>query len=276
MTTPRALIIRTAGTNCDAEMVRAFALAGAAPELVHLDALARDPSRVGASDLIGFPGGFSYGDDIASGRVLAMKLREKLYPALRDAARRGVPMIGVCNGFQALAQLGLLPGPERGDWPEVAPPAPSIALLDNDSARFIDRWVSVDAPDSACIWTRDLWTEGRSDAMRLPVAHAEGRFCAGPDVLERLESAGQVALRYAEPVNGSAGNIAGVCDPSGRILGLMPHPERFAEWTRHPFWTRLAPETRRQTPPGLRLFQNAVSLVLAESEQPAGAGRVDE
>jgi phosphoribosylformylglycinamidine synthase subunit PurQ / glutaminase len=279
MSTPRALIIRTAGTNCDAEMTRAFALAGAEPELVHLDALVREPSRLEAYDLIGFPGGFSYGDDIASGRVLAMKLRESLYPALRDAARRGVPMIGVCNGFQAMAQLGLLPGPERGQWPEDAPPAASVALLENDSARFIDRWVRVDAPESVCVWTRDLWPVDRGDrthAMRLPIAHAEGRFFAAPGELERLESAGQIALRYAEPVNGSAGNVAGLCDPSGRILGLMPHPERYAEWRTHPFWTRLPPETRRGAPPGLRLFQNAVSCVLEGSGQPAGAARVDE
>jgi len=275
---PRALIVRTAGTNCDAELARAFDLAGAAPELVHLDALIAAPERVARFDLIGFPGGFSYGDDVASGRVLAMKLRESLYPALRDRARAGAPMIGVCNGFQALVQVGLLPGPEDGVRAESGPPHPTCALTENVSARFIDRWVRVaPEPESVCLWTRDLWPSGGpglDDAMRLPVAHGEGRFVAGATTLDRLERSGQIALRYGEPVNGSARDIAGICDASGRILGLMPHPERYAEWSRHPYWTRLEPGVRERATPGLRMFQNAVSAVLEGSGQPRGAASV--
>ena len=263
---PNALVVRAAGTNCDAEMVRAFELAGAAPDLVHLDTLAREPERLDAAPIIGFPGGFSYGDDIASGRVQAMLARERLYPALKRAADRGALIIGVCNGFQVLTQIGLLPGPlgdDAGAWPG-APPPRTAALLHNDSGRFTDRWVRVDPdPGSVCVWTRGL----PAADLRLPIANGEGRFWAPDHVLDALEQAGQVALRYAEPVNGSVRHIAGICDASGRILGLMPHPERFAEWRQHPWWTRLSDGERAGDPPGLTLFRNAVQA----AGNPAGA-----
>lgn len=269
---PAALVIRTAGTNCDAEMCRAFALAGAEPALVHLDRLIADPARLDGADLVGFPGGFSYGDDIASGRIFAMKVRERLYPALRRAIARGVPVIGVCNGFQVLVQVGLLPGPARGqDWPQDAPPPQTVALTDNAGARFVDRWVGmVPEPGSVCVWTRGLDEKGRGgegeepagwgpEVMMLPVAHGEGRLVtADPGVLPALEKSGQVALRYADNFNGSQGAVAGLCDASGLVFGLMPHPERYLDWNRHPFWTRLPRETRTGETPGLRIFRNAV------------------
>jgi phosphoribosylformylglycinamidine synthase I len=264
---PTALVIRTAGTNCDAEMVRAFELAGAQTELLHLDRLISEPARIDEFDLIGFPGGFSYGDDIASGRIFAMRVRERLYPALRDAVQRGVPMIGACNGFQVLVQVGLLPGPAAGDsigWPQSSPPPQTIALTDNAGARFVDRWVGVrPEPNSICVWTRGL-ADGLSDEqqkeiLQLPVAHGEGRLVASdPSVLSRLQSAGQIVLRYTDNYNGSEGAVAGICDPSGRVFGLMPHPERYLDWTRHPWWTRLDPATRSTLTPGRLIFQNAV------------------
>jgi phosphoribosylformylglycinamidine synthase len=286
----RALVIRTAGTNCDAEMVRAFQMAGAGVDLVHVDRLIEQPRRIDDCDLIGFPGGFSYGDDVASGRILAMKLREHLYPALRSAAIRGVPMIGVCNGFQVLVQVGLLPGPmggggeekngggggsgggkalprplpgggeggagDREGWPVDRPPAQSVGLAENAGARFVDRWVgAVVEPESVCLWTCGI----SDDGLVLPVAHGEGRFVArSPDVLDALERHGQVALRYTDNFNGSQRAIAGICDRTGRIFGLMPHPERFLDWTRHPFWTRLDAGVRDGETPGLRMFRNAV------------------
>ena len=268
---PTALVIRTAGTNCDAELCRAFELAGAQVELVHLERLIANPSHVESADLIGFPGGFSYGDDVASGRILAVKLRERLYPALRDAARRGVPMIGVCNGFQALVQVGLLPGPAAGqDWPEDSAPQQTVALTHNSGARFIDSWVRVrPEPGSACVWTRSLtalWREGeknpelRDSALVLPIAHGEGRFVtASPAVLETLKAGAQVALTYVDNPNGSAADIAGICDPSGRIFGLMPHPERFLAWHLHPWWTRLDSSLTDREAPGLLLFKDAVA-----------------
>jgi len=259
----RALVLRAPGTNCDAEMCRAFELAGAKVQLLHLDSLIADPARIDAFDLFGFPGGFSYGDDIASGRIFAMKVRERLYPALRSAVQRGCPIIGACNGFQTLVQVGLLPGPASLPWPDQAP-VQTVALTDNQDARFRDRWVPVTYErTSVCVWTKDLLDapafRADREASQLPVAHGEGRFVAADDAtLAALEANGQVVLRYGDNYNGSQRAIAGICDNSGLVFGLMPHPERFLDWNRHPWWTRL-PEASRQGPtPGLLMFQNAV------------------
>ncbi len=245
-------------------------MAGAAPELLHLDALVKDPAQFERFQLIGFPGGFSYGDDIASGRIFAMRCRERLYPALRAAVERGVPMIGACNGFQVLVQIGLLPGPAAGQrWPIDRAPEQSVALTDNISGRFCDRWVGMVAePSSNCVWTKGIEKaidpRDVDDVWMFPVAHGEGRFiCNDESVLRDLESSGRVALRYADNYNGSHNAIAGICDDSGLIFGLMPHPERFLEWTRHPYWTRLEQRVTQATTPGLRVFQNAVRHVQA-------------
>ncbi len=270
--TPRAIVIRTAGSNCDAELVRAFTLAGARTDLLHLDKLIAEPHRLDDYQLLGFPGGFSYGDDIASGRVFATRLRERLYPALRAAAERAALMIGVCNGFQVLTQVGLLPGPTSGggeDWPATPPPQ-TCALADNESARFIDRWLRIEpVPGSACIWTRPLaeqdWPD---DALMLPIAHGEGRFLAQSDnILDALETRGQVALRYAEGhnANGSARRIAGICDRRGRIFGLMPHPERgMFTWQRDDYMEAKDKAQRegKQLPEasdGMALFANSAA-----------------
>jgi phosphoribosylformylglycinamidine synthase subunit PurQ / glutaminase len=265
----RALVIRSAGTNCDAELCRGFAGAGASVRLEHLDSLVKDPSRVHEFDLIGFPGGFSYGDDVASGRIFAMKARERLYPVLRSAVLRGCPIIGVCNGFQVLVQIGLLPGPNAGeDWPEEYPPAQVCSLTDNKDARFCDRWVGVKyEPQSRCVWTRGLAEACDAiapggDASMLPVAHGEGRFVtASPSVLKAIEEGGQVALRYTDNYNGSEGAVAGICDATGRVFGLMPHPDRFLDWHRHPYWTRLEAGVRGGETPGAMMFRNAVEAV---------------
>lgn len=261
---PRALIVRTAGTNCDAELCRAFELAGARPELVHIRALMADPGRLDACDLVGFPGGFSYGDDVASGRILAVQIRERLYEPFRRAAERGVAMIGVCNGFQVLVQVGLLPGPDAGEpWPIDAAPTPRVALTENVPPRFQDRWVGVrPEPSSSCVWTRGLLEHTDPDALMLPIAHGEGRFVAGDGAtLGALELHGQVALRYTDNPNGSMGDVAGICDATGRIFGLMPHPERYLDWTRHPFRGRLNPALRARSTPGLAMFAGAVDAV---------------
>ena len=256
---PTTLILRTAGTNCDRELAHAFRLAGASPEIVHLNELIRHPEQFDRYELIGVPGGFSYGDDIAAGRILANYLRHRLIDPLLAAIDRGVPIIGICNGFQALVKLGLLPDPHEGRQ--------TATLADNTSGRFVARWVGMEADTgSACIWTQGL------EQFELPVAHGEGRFTvAEPAVLDRLRERGQVALRYAadQNPNGSADDIAGICDPTGLVLGLMPHPERFVHPTQPPDWTRRAEELTRQTPPGLRVFQNAVRHVQAKQGTPA-------
>jgi len=274
---PSALVIRAPGTNCDQEMLRGFTLAGASAELHHIDAVIASPAMLDRFDLIGFPGGFSYGDDIASGRIFAMKLRERLYPALRRALDRGVPMIGACNGFQTLVQVGLLPGPEIArNWPD-APPAQSVALSDNTTGRFADRWVGVTyEPRSVCVWTRGLaetFAPNAADAQQLPVAHGEGRLVAAePKVLDALEHRGQVALRYTDNFNGSERAIAGICDSSGLVFGLMPHPERYLTWHNHPYWTCLPAGIKQGDTPGLMMFKNAVAAVIGRGASRVAAG----
>ncbi len=267
MSRPRALVLRAAGTNCDVELCRAFQLAGAQPELMHLDRVIERPGHLDSADLIAFAGGFSFGDDVASGRIFAVKTRERLYARLKTAAERGVPMIGVCNGFQILVQTGLLPGPAAGEpWPDT-PPTQTVSLTENESARYIDDWIPVAVePSTCCVWTEGLDAGAGPDILRLPIAHGEGRFVADEATLASLEASGQVALRYTDNPNGSVGAVAGICDPTGRIFGLMPHPERYVDWATHPFWTRLDEETRSADTPGLSIFKSAVA---AAARQPA-------
>ena len=263
-TTPTALIIRTAGTNCDAEMCRAFELAGARPELVHVRALIADPSPIARASLVGIPGGFSHGDDIAAGRVLAVTMRERLWAPLSQAVHRGVPVIGVCSGFQVLVQLGLLPGPAPSESFPAEPPRPSLALVSHLSGRFVDRWCRVSAdPASNCVWTAPLKGLASDDpACTLPVAHGEGRLIAETDTqLERLADAGQIPLRYApgENPNGSALDAAGLSDATGMLFGLHPHPERDQTPQHHPQGD--APDPT----PGLAMFSAAVEHAIGAS-----------
>ena len=269
---PNALIITTAGINCDQELTRAFEMAGAEPQPMHLNRLIKQPEMIDEFDLIGLPGGFSYGDAVAAGRIAAQLMRKTLYPAFIRALKRGVPMFAPCNGFQVVAQMGLLPGPEvvGQSWPDAAP-APSVTLAQNASARFVDRWVKVEIPpQTRCIWTQGLDTSTR--AFMLPVAHGEGRFIpASEEVLTRLDENGQIAVKYAsdENPNGSAGDVAGICDSTGLIFGLMPHPERYTRWTSHPFWTSLEKDEMRGEPLGMQMFRNAVKYAQQRSENGA-------
>ncbi len=263
---PVALIIRTAGTNCDRELAHGFELAGARTQSVHLNQLIESPGRLDEAGLVGFPGGFSYGDDIAAGRIFANRLRHRLLGPLRHAITQGVPMIGICNGFQAMVKLGLLPDPMAD--PD-AGGGQVATLADNNTGRFIARWVKLSVPkSSACLWTQGI------RSLELPIAHGEGRFVPGSDsVLARLWQQHQVAMQYtdlnvgagvAHPAqapqnpNGSVDAIAGICDPTGLVLGLMPHPERCLHATHHPQWTRQGTHQASQVPAGLKMFQNAV------------------
>lgn len=260
---PNALIITAAGINCDHELARAFELAGATPRFVHLSELLARPALVDAFQLIGIPGGFSYGDAVAAGRIAAQLMRGTLYGVLVSAIQRGVPIIAPCNGFQIAAQMGLLPGPAPGDgWPH-EPPSPTVALGQNESARFRDDWCRIEIPaNTRCIWTQGIEV---SDAGRmLPIAHGEGRFIASSsELLDELRESGRIAVRYAadDNPNGSVDDIAGICDSTGLVFGLMPHPERFTRWTQHPSWTRLAESERGEEPLGLAMFRNAVEHV---------------
>ena len=269
----KALVITAPGINCDLELSQAFAAAGAKPESILLSRLIRNPTLVDQFALIGLPGGFSYGDDIAAGRIMAALMRREMYPAIAAAITRGTPMICPCNGFQIAVQAGLLPGPttstnlhsstssKSGAWPNLAA-APTVALSTNIGERFHDGWTCVEIPSNTkCIWTRGLSLQ--QDCDMLPSAHGEGRLMTDVKTLETLEKNGQIALRYAakDNFNGSMNAVAGICDPSGLVFGLMPHPERFTRWTQHPWWTRLCAHTRSGDALGLSIFKQAVAFV---------------
>lgn len=242
MATPRVLLLRTAGTNCDRELAHAFKLVGAEVEAVHVNALLENPSQLEGYQVLGLPGGFSYGDDIASGKILANQLIHHLKAPLRTFVDEGKLILGICNGFQVLVKSGLLPGPmaqlAEGDWHPTT-------LTYNTSGRFEDRWVKV-----KCVSKKCAWLPGEEKILDLPVAHGEGRFVARtPEILAALEANDQVAFRYVNAdgsaatgypalPNGSQGAIAGITDVTGRVLGLMPHPERIVHAENHPLYSR--------------------------------------
>ena len=264
---PKTLILRSAGTNCDVETAHAFERAGATSERVHINRLLEEPNLLDRYQLLAIPGGFSYGDDIAAGRILANQIAHHLSDALRQFIDSGRPMIGICNGFQVLVKTDLLPGPLAGRTGQ------TCTLAHNDCARFVDRWIRLARRSGKCVWTRGI------EAIDLPVAHGEGKFVAADASVRRaLWDEDRVALVYvkedgsaadgafpANP-NGSVDDIAGVCDASGLVFGLMPHPERFVEPFQHPAWS--ANRRALTEGAGLAIFRNAVSHVC----ESAGAG----
>ena len=273
MTRPRALVLRTAGTNCEAETARALELAGAAAEILHFDRVLEDPSRLDPYAILVFAGGFSYGDDLAAGRVWGLELRSRLADPLAAHVARGGLALGVCNGFQVLVESGIFE-PDRDAGSR------GLTLCANASNHYECRWVELETGDCACPWLV------AGERMPVPVAHAEGRFVVRDDAtLERLRERRQIALTYvvegppegdtagdaagdapgagypANP-NGSTAHVAGICDPSGRVLGLMPHPERNLDPWNHPRWTR---EGRRGSGEGLAFYRRMVEVACAAS-----------
>ena len=262
MLKPKVLILRTAGTNCDAETDAAFQLAGAETALIHIQNLISEKVDLTDYQILAIPGGFSYGDDISAGILLAVEMKHKLTDALNKFVADGKLILGICNGFQVLVRTGLLPGINTSNCsrPEMTQ---RTTLAMNTSAKFECRWVNLKKEESTCVFT-----EGITDHIYLPVAHAEGRFTAPSDMLSELESNKQIVFRYAKNQyphnpNGSDADIAGICDPTGRIFGLMPHPERFLMKWNHPRWTRLAATERTSSEEGdgLAIFRNAVNYV---------------
>jgi len=255
-----ALVLRAAGTNCEHETAHALELAGADPRILHVKEVQADPATLDRAALVVFPGGFSYGDDLGAGRIQAEEIRATFLDSLVRMVERGGIVLGICNGFQVLVKLGLLP--------EVDAAAPAgVSLTWNDSGRYEDRWVHLEVTSR-----RSPFLASVPDRLRLPVAHAEGKFVARSDaVLERLADDGQVALRYVDPEgvpagfpwnpNGSMGNVAGITDPTGRVLGLMPHPERNVLNAHHPARGRgFAP----RRPDGLSFLVSAVETLRRE------------
>jgi len=246
------LVVRAAGINCDEEVMHCWRLAGAKPVLMHINRLAEKPSALDDVQIVTIPGGFSYGDDIAAGQILAQRILLGLEEPFRKLVDRGGGLLGICNGFQVLVKTGFLPGGDAG--------RDQVTVTYNDSARFEARWVRLEVCTDHC----PFLTPGTH--IELPVEHAEGKVVTASDaVTKKLIEARQVAVRYVDDEgrygvypanpNGSTAGIAGLCDPTGRIFGLMPHPDRHFDHTHHPQWARRKPES---PPDGLTVFQNAV------------------
>ena len=267
MSQAKALVLTGYGLNCDHETAHAFELAGASAQRVHINSLIDGSLSLGDFQILAFVGGFSWGDDHGAGVIQAVRMKTRIGDDLLEFVERGRLVLGICNGFQALVNLGLLPGFDRDYRTR------SVALTFNDCGNFRDDWVNLAVnADSPCVFTRGM------TAIELPIRHGEGKFYAEDAVIERLQTDQQIVLRYALPdgrpaegrfpdnPNGSVMDIAGICDPSGRLFGLMPHPEAFHHPTNHPDWARRKELTRRglveadpQT--GIRFFKNAVDYL---------------
>lgn len=253
MKNPHVIIFSGYGLNTEDETKAAFESVGASADIVHINDLIADPFKLDQAQIVVFPGGFSYGDDTGSGKAYGNRLKQHLGPALEKFLARDTLMIGICNGFQIITNAGLVPG----------------VLLTNDSARYTCRWVDLE------VTSNSPWLKGITN-MSVPIAHGEGKYYLPESELDALRESGAVALRYtsgditkhfdlpANP-NGALDNIAGVTSHDGRVLGLMPHPERAVRFTQLPHWTSLKEEYVRngkELPtegPGLQLFRNAVN-----------------
>ena len=256
---PQALVLRTAGTNCDGETLHALRTCGAKPDLLHLRELLGEPDRLLRYSILVVPGGFSYGDDVAAGKILANEMKFKLAAQIRKFVGEKRLVIGICNGFQVLAKAGLLPGSDVLDFSQTA------TLAHNDSGRFQCEWVGIKNQNS-----KAKWLKGLPKSFELPIAHGEGKFVTKDAAsLSRLRSGNQIAFTYCDPSGNSAGypvnpngsveDIAGITDETGQILGLMPHPERFFFFTQCPAWTRL--ERKSDYGDGAKIFENGVRYV---------------
>jgi phosphoribosylformylglycinamidine synthase I len=258
MKKPRVCVVRTAGTNCDRETVFAFQRAGALPERIHINRLISGKDTLDGFSILAVPGGFSYGDDLGAGKILANELKYKLFGQLKRFLRDGKLIIGICNGFQILVKSGLLPGNVALNQ--------EASLIINDCAKFEARWVHLTSQGQnqkspvRCVWTKDL-----PEMISLPVAHGEGKFIVKDNaVLKRIRKNGQIVFQYCDEhaalagyphnPNGSIDNIAGICDGTGRILGLMPHPERYIFSLQHP---RHISKNNNEGD-GLSIFKNGV------------------
>lgn len=262
----RAIVLRAAGINCDLETQHAFELAGASADRVHINRIIEDKTLLDNYQILVVPGGFSYGDDVAAGKILANQIKHHLYEQVRKFIDAGKLVLGICNGFQVLVKTGILPffadvtqGRPGNDTQD------AVTITYNDSNKFEDRWVYLEPQSDRCVFIE----KGRR--IYLPIAHGEGKIVTKDSAtLETLKSDGLIAFKYVDengnegdfPVNpnGSIESIAGLTDSTGRVLGLMPHPERHVRHTQHPRWTR---NERRATSDesnadGMTIFTNAV------------------
>ena len=274
MSQPQVLVLRAPGTNCDEETALAFEQAGAKAQRVHINRLLEKPTLFQQFQILCIPGGFSYGDDVAAGKIMANQAVHHLSEALRKFINDGKLVLGICNGFQVLVKMGILPGfksnlaTEDTENTEInkkdqRPEANLVTITNNDCGKFEDRWVYLSPQTKKCIFIE------QDRQIYLPIAHGEGKVVTKDDAtLEQLKSGGHIAFKYVDengkeggfPINpnGSVDSIAGLTDTTGRVLGLMPHPERFVRPTQHPRWTRLKDKIDAD---GMTIFHNAVKYI---------------
>ena len=274
MSRVRALVLTGYGLNCDYETDYALRCAGAESYRVHINSFIFGSSlgehvRLEDYHILVFCGGFSWGDDHGAGVIMASKIKRHLGDEIYKFIDDGKLILGICNGFQVLVNLGLLPGFDR-DYRKR-----KVALTYNDKGNFIDAWVNLRfSAASPCVFTKGI------EKMELPVRHAEGKFYASEEVLQRLQANNQIVATYCKPdgspaqgewpanPNGSLLDIAGICDPTGRVFGLMPHPEAFNHFTNHPDWAHLKEKSKRlnksitqQEGEGIKIFKRAVRYI---------------
>jgi len=256
----KAIVLRAAGINCDMETEHALEMAGAQAERIHINRLIADSTLLEQFQIIVLPGGFSYGDDVSAGKILSNQIIHHLSDAIRRFIEDGKLVLGICNGFQVLVKTGILPGFDGINGQR------DVTITYNDSGKFEDRWVYLAPQTRTCVF---IQPERR---IYLPVAHGEGKVVTKNEtVLEKLRSGGHVAFKYVDkngaeggyPVNpnNSVESIAGLTDTTGRVLGLMPHPERFVRPTQHPHWSRLKSQSVSVNSDGMTIFNNAVEFV---------------
>ena len=264
----RAIVLRAAGINCDMETEYALEQAGAQADCVHINRLIEDKGLLEQFQIIVLPGGFSYGDDVAAGKILANQIIHHLSESIQKFIDDGKLVLGICNGFQVLVKMGILPGDgklatENTEKELSKISNQSVTITYNDSGKFEDRWVCLAPQTEKCIFIEP----GRQ--IYLPIAHGEGKVVTKDEAaLENLKSEGHIAFKYVDengeegdyPINpnGSMGSIAGLTDSTGRVLGLMPHPERFVRPTQHPRWSRIK---NKQGADGTTIFNNAVKYI---------------
>lgn len=261
---PLALVITGYGINCEEETAKCFELTGGQAKIVHINDLIEDPKALEQAQILAFPGGFSYGDDTGAGNAIANKMKNHLKEDIINFATADKLIIGICNGFQMITNLGLLPAiDEKYDERQAA-------LMPNRQARYECRWIYTKNTSQKCIWTRDI------EVLHVPIAHGEGNFYANDTIIKALQANDQIAMTYCHkdgspangefPLNpnGAMLDIAGVCDPSGRIFGYMPHPERFNAFTNEEDWQLEKEKLIRANEPlptegeGLKIFRNAI------------------
>lgn len=255
---PKAIILKADGTNRDEEMAYAFAIAGAEAEIVHINQLRTKEKKLSSFHILGLPGGFSYGDDIVSGKIQAVEMITFLGEELKKfVSRKNTAILGVCNGFQVLIRTGLVPFGKVGTM--------DATLTNNDSGHFECRWIQMRVePNNSSLFLKNM----ENTIVTYPVAHGEGKFFADQKTLQEVEDKNLVVFRYVDergnptqryPMNpnGALNAIGGITDTTGRILGLMPHPECFVRKEQHPNWRR----NGIKKPQGLPLFENIVNFV---------------